>query len=294
MPARGTSRSFRVAAAALAAAPVGFATGAPARGPPIGNARGHRRADDSRARTHRRNRRRPPADHGGADVAAETGVRIATLVFAGASFAILVYMVQDFIFDRVERAQARDAVYQDMPHYELTLWAKNPQREAFSQLQFNSETRRYVANRPGGWRCEGTGTTSQAVVLLEAMQTVDPEAHPSCDLRASWRTIGEATAMDKHGCVGNDNALFAAADDMVEATERKGVLSARGRTASNLPTGSQTRGIRMKFGIFYEHQLPRDWGPDSEHKLLKDSLTQIELADELGFDYAWGSRAPLP
>ena len=43
----------------------------------------------------------------------------------------------------------------------------------------------------------------------------------------------------------------------------------------------------MKFGIFYEHQLPRDWGPDSEHKLLKDSLTQIELADELGFDYAW-------
>ena len=43
----------------------------------------------------------------------------------------------------------------------------------------------------------------------------------------------------------------------------------------------------MKFGIFYEHQLPRDWRPDSEHKLLKDSLTQIELADRLGFDYAW-------
>ena len=43
----------------------------------------------------------------------------------------------------------------------------------------------------------------------------------------------------------------------------------------------------MKFGIFYEHQLPRDWQPDSEHQLLKDSLTQIELADQLGFDYAW-------
>ena len=43
----------------------------------------------------------------------------------------------------------------------------------------------------------------------------------------------------------------------------------------------------MKFGIFYEHQLPRDWGPESEHKLLKDSLAQIELADQLGFDYAW-------
>jgi len=43
----------------------------------------------------------------------------------------------------------------------------------------------------------------------------------------------------------------------------------------------------MKFGIFYEHQLPRDWNQDSEHKLFKQSLDQIELADRLGFDYAW-------
>src|SRR5712692_9092678 len=43
----------------------------------------------------------------------------------------------------------------------------------------------------------------------------------------------------------------------------------------------------MKFGIFYEHQLPRPWGPDSEHRLLQDSLTQIELADRVGIDYVW-------
>src|SRR5216683_6803195 len=43
----------------------------------------------------------------------------------------------------------------------------------------------------------------------------------------------------------------------------------------------------MKFGIFYEHQLPRPWGPTSEYQLLQDSLTQIELADRLGYDYAW-------
>ena len=43
----------------------------------------------------------------------------------------------------------------------------------------------------------------------------------------------------------------------------------------------------MKFGIFYEHQLPRPWGPRSEYQLLQDSLTQIELADKLGYDYAW-------
>jgi alkanesulfonate monooxygenase SsuD/methylene tetrahydromethanopterin reductase-like flavin-dependent oxidoreductase (luciferase family) len=43
----------------------------------------------------------------------------------------------------------------------------------------------------------------------------------------------------------------------------------------------------MRFGIFYEHQLPRPWGPDDEHKLLKDALEQVELADRLGFDYVW-------
>ena len=220
MPARGRSRSFRVAAAALAAAPVGFAAGAllAARQPSSPTV-----VDGLTILSHGLT---------GAIVAAllltlaaltlpPKPVRIATLVFAGGSFAILVYMVQDFIVDRVERAQARDATYQSMPHYELTLWAKNPQREAFSQLQFNSETRRYVAHRPGGWRCEGTGNTSQAVVVFEAMRFVELEAQPSCDLRASWRTIGGVAGTDRHGCVGDDNALFAAADQMVEATERK-------------------------------------------------------------------------
>ncbi|HZT47261.1 MAG TPA: LLM class flavin-dependent oxidoreductase [Hyphomicrobiaceae bacterium] len=43
----------------------------------------------------------------------------------------------------------------------------------------------------------------------------------------------------------------------------------------------------MKFGIFYELQLPRPWGPDDEHKLVQDALAQVELADRLGLDYAW-------
>ncbi len=43
----------------------------------------------------------------------------------------------------------------------------------------------------------------------------------------------------------------------------------------------------MKFGVFYEHQLPRPWGPDAEHKLFKDALEQVELADRLGIDYVW-------
>jgi alkanesulfonate monooxygenase SsuD/methylene tetrahydromethanopterin reductase-like flavin-dependent oxidoreductase (luciferase family) len=43
----------------------------------------------------------------------------------------------------------------------------------------------------------------------------------------------------------------------------------------------------VKFGIFYELQLPRPWGDYSEYQLLQDALGQIELADRLGFDYAW-------
>jgi alkanesulfonate monooxygenase SsuD/methylene tetrahydromethanopterin reductase-like flavin-dependent oxidoreductase (luciferase family) len=43
----------------------------------------------------------------------------------------------------------------------------------------------------------------------------------------------------------------------------------------------------MRFGIFYEHQLPRPWGPDAEHRLLTDALEQVELADRSGIDYVW-------
>ena len=43
----------------------------------------------------------------------------------------------------------------------------------------------------------------------------------------------------------------------------------------------------MKFGLFYEHQLPKPWTEDSEYELLQQSLAQIELADRLGYDYAW-------
>jgi len=43
----------------------------------------------------------------------------------------------------------------------------------------------------------------------------------------------------------------------------------------------------VKFGIFYELQLPRPWAERSEYQLLQDALGQIELADRLGFDYAW-------
>ncbi len=43
----------------------------------------------------------------------------------------------------------------------------------------------------------------------------------------------------------------------------------------------------MRFGLFYEHQLPRPWAGGSEEQLLWNALEQIELADTLGFDHVW-------
>jgi luciferase family oxidoreductase group 1 len=55
------------------------------------------------------------------------------------------------------------------------------------------------------------------------------------------------------------------------------------READQVP-GSKTA---MKFGIFYEHQIPRPWGETSEYDLFQNSLEQFALADQLGYDYAW-------
>jgi alkanesulfonate monooxygenase SsuD/methylene tetrahydromethanopterin reductase-like flavin-dependent oxidoreductase (luciferase family) len=43
----------------------------------------------------------------------------------------------------------------------------------------------------------------------------------------------------------------------------------------------------MKFGIFYEHQVPRPWDAMSEHRVFHESLEQIEVADRVGIDHVW-------
>jgi alkanesulfonate monooxygenase SsuD/methylene tetrahydromethanopterin reductase-like flavin-dependent oxidoreductase (luciferase family) len=43
----------------------------------------------------------------------------------------------------------------------------------------------------------------------------------------------------------------------------------------------------MRFGLFYEHQLPRAPGQPDEAALLANALEQVELADRLGIDYVW-------
>ncbi len=43
----------------------------------------------------------------------------------------------------------------------------------------------------------------------------------------------------------------------------------------------------MRFGIFYEHQLPRPWADGDEEQLLADAIEQVVLADRLGIDHVW-------
>jgi alkanesulfonate monooxygenase SsuD/methylene tetrahydromethanopterin reductase-like flavin-dependent oxidoreductase (luciferase family) len=43
----------------------------------------------------------------------------------------------------------------------------------------------------------------------------------------------------------------------------------------------------VKFGIFYELQVPRPWDPESEHRVYSEALEQVELADRLGIDFVW-------
>ena len=43
----------------------------------------------------------------------------------------------------------------------------------------------------------------------------------------------------------------------------------------------------MRFGVFYELQLPKPWHEGDERRLFHEALDQVVLADRLGFDYAW-------
>jgi len=46
----------------------------------------------------------------------------------------------------------------------------------------------------------------------------------------------------------------------------------------------------MRFGVFYEQQLPKPWGADDEQRLFNEALQQIEVADRVGVDYVWAAE----
>ena len=43
----------------------------------------------------------------------------------------------------------------------------------------------------------------------------------------------------------------------------------------------------VKFGLFFEHQVPRPWEDGDEQRVMNEALEQIELADQIGVEYVW-------
>lgn len=43
----------------------------------------------------------------------------------------------------------------------------------------------------------------------------------------------------------------------------------------------------MRFGVFYEQQIPRPWEEGREHEVIQNALVEVEYADKWGIDYAW-------
>ncbi len=43
----------------------------------------------------------------------------------------------------------------------------------------------------------------------------------------------------------------------------------------------------MRFGVFYELQLPKPWDGDAEYQLVQEAIEQVQLADQIGIEHAW-------
>nr|WP_083434439.1 LLM class flavin-dependent oxidoreductase [Sphingomonas sp. Y57] len=43
----------------------------------------------------------------------------------------------------------------------------------------------------------------------------------------------------------------------------------------------------MQFGLFYEHQSPAPFSAEKDRQTFHNALAELELADRLGYDYAW-------
>lgn len=43
----------------------------------------------------------------------------------------------------------------------------------------------------------------------------------------------------------------------------------------------------MRFGVFYELQLPRPWEDGAERRIVREAIEQVQIADRIGIHHAW-------
>lgn len=154
-------------------------------------------------------------------------LRVTTVVAGGVSFALIIFLVRDFVADRVRQAEAFEAAYAQMRPFQLRVESSDPNRRPFSALTFDSTTHVYTAERPGGWLCRGNGLREHAFALARGLRLTTREGaastlpHGHCATQVSWRYQDAAAGTEQERSACAPEALLHAADAMVKGTARR-------------------------------------------------------------------------
>ena len=141
---------------------------------------------------------------------------IAALVLGASSFALLAFMVEDYIAERIRAADAFDAHYATLPHFSLELHHVDPTRQPLSRFTFDATTLEFTATRPGNWHCTGKASREERAELHTALQTMPVAAGDTCTTTAKWQV---ADAPPVESC--DSETLIPLADAIIQTHERR-------------------------------------------------------------------------
>ena len=144
------------------------------------------------------------------------GLLVAALALGASSFALLAFMVEDYIAERIRAANAFDAHYATLPEFELELRHVDGTREPLSRFTFDAATLEFIALRPGNWRCTGKASREEKSNLHAALQTVPISGAAPCTTTVRWHIAG-----GEPGESCDAEALMALADAVVRSHERR-------------------------------------------------------------------------
>ncbi len=141
---------------------------------------------------------------------------VVALALGASSFALLAFMVEDYVAERIRAANAFDAHYATLPEFALELRHVDRTRQPLSQFTFDAATLAFTAMRPGNWHCTGKASREETAELLAALRTTPVSGAASCTTTAQWHIAGGEPI---ESC--DDTTLIALADDIVRAHERR-------------------------------------------------------------------------
>src|SRR5207244_1237061 len=118
-----------------------------------------------------------------------------------------------------------------------------------------------------------------------------------CTIAAPASAHRRASAAHSEGCCGTYGCIAADTDSLrpISITTASFLMCLPPASRATRPVlqsadercTSCGEGRAVKFGLFFEHQVPRPWADGDEQRVFGEALEQIELADRLGFDCAW-------